>query len=335
MLTIDPRPRRDHGGAEHLARLERADQVHVEHAAEHLERHVLDRGTCRPDPGGWSMPALFTSTARRADLGRARVRGRPRAPRGRSRRPVGATAGRWPRARSAVNAAEGGTPVRSSATTARPRRAAPRTRPGPSCPSAPVTTATRPSSGQRLSRPRPAPSTLERDIVVGARAAPSTRAARARPVELVRRQAVAGRLHGDVLAPQHVAHAGQVARGDELLAHLEQRARPRSRTPFFTPSPSATRVRRRSRTIFRMPTGSSEKAWSVPFIGAVQGEVLLDDPRAQHVGRHRHGDAVVVARRARRPRRETARGRWRSRAGSSSSDAAGIAAVHWRKRAAG
>ena len=39
---------------------------------------------------------------------------------------------------------------------------------------------------------------------------------------------------------------------------------------LFVPSPRAIRVRWRSRTIFRNPCGSSENAWSVPFIARLR-----------------------------------------------------------------
>ena len=43
-----------------------------------------------------------------------------------------------------------------------------------------------------------------------------------------------------------------------------------------------------------MPSGISENAWSVPFAVWLDGEVLLDHPRAEHVRDRRHRDAVLV-----------------------------------------
>ena len=62
----------------------------------------------------------------------------------------------------------------------------------------------------------------------------------------------------------------------------------------FYASPIATGMRRRSRTSLRMPSGINEKAWSVPFDGVTQREVLLDHPRPEHVGDDRHRDPVLV-----------------------------------------
>ena len=84
----------------------------------------------------------------------------------------------------------------------------------------------------------------------------------------------------------------------------------------MTPSPIAIGTRLRSRTSLRMPSGISENAWSVPFRGVAQREVLLDDAGAEHVRDRRHRDPVLMVGEPDHELRVAARAASRSRRGS-------------------
>ena len=250
-----------------------------------------------PASGGWSMPALLTrivgAPSRRErdraravdDVGDGRARRRPR-------------------------------PATSTPITSAPAAASAAIQIGPSRPRAPVTTATWPGErrgpGQLASAPAPAATASASTSNVSAASSherPRGRRPRTR-LELVGRQAVAGRLHRDVVVVEHVA-GRQVARGDELLGHL-QRRRGLALVDLLRRRRRARRAcAARSRTILRRPCGSSEKAWSVPFIARLSVKCFSTIRAAEDVGRDRHRDPVVVAGEARRPRPGTARGRSR------------------------
>ena len=110
---------------------------------------------------------------------------------------------------------------------------------------------------------------------------------------------------GDLMARssarQHVA-GGQVARGHELLAHLDQRPRSRSRSDRLTPSPSATPPRCRSRTSFCMPDRLEREGVVGALPRAVEREVLLD-ARARRACRRRRPSRCRCRDRRGRPRR--------------------------------
>ncbi len=58
----------------------------------------------------------------------------------------------------------------------------------------------------------------------------------------------------------------EVARGDEHLAHLPERRLLGRQRPLDAVAERGRGRACRSRTSFRMPSGMSENAWSVPFI---------------------------------------------------------------------
>ena len=83
-------------------------------------------------------------------------------------------------------------------------------------------------------------------------------------VELVRRQpAVGGRLRDEVAGGEDVA--GGESRAATSFLPIFCSGLLLARGGRLTPSPSASGTRRRSRTSFRIPSGISENAWSVPF----------------------------------------------------------------------
>ena len=112
-------------------------------------------------------------------------------------------------------------------------------------------------------------------------------------LELVRRDAAAGRLHHDVVRGQHVARR-QIAGDDQALAHLDDR---RLLALVDLLASVAERLVGALEVAHHLAQADRLERERVvgPLHRTVQREVLLDDPRAQHVRRHRHGDAVVVA----------------------------------------
>src|SRR5436190_18184844 len=171
--------------------------------------------------GGWSMPALATSTrgapgnsaATRSSAARSVTSARASS----NRPPTSARS-------SSAPASETSTP-----TTSAPAEASVRTQTGPSCPRAPVTTASSPASaGSVAIRPgagRHALRDLRLEQLERQRAVGGQRMAQRAPdhaIELVGRQPVAGGLGHDVLLAQHVP-GRQLAARDQLLAHLRRR----------------------------------------------------------------------------------------------------------------
>ena len=62
----------------------------------------------------------------------------------------------------------------------------------------------------------------------------------------------------------------------------------------FRPSPSARVTLRTPSTSSRNSQGSSDAAWSGSCRGTIEGEVLLDNRRAERYGAERHLDATRV-----------------------------------------
>src|SRR4051812_6872067 len=165
-----------------------------------------------PASGGWSMPALLTST--------------PGAPY------RSATASSAARSVTSASASSNAPPAASlsasapSLRTSMPSTCAPApardvTHNGPRLPSAPVTTASVPASGRSGTAAGDGVGRRLQDLE-GQRLVGDHRVAQRaadQPVELVGRQAVARRLRRDVVLAQHVA-GGEVVRRDELLGHL-------------------------------------------------------------------------------------------------------------------
>src|SRR6185436_15884997 len=218
MLTIEPRPRRaisppNTWQTPNVYERLRSTTVLKSSSGQSSTRQVLGSAA-----GGWSMPALFTSTlggpsrlmqsasaARRSSAERiSHLRSAKRSPCCAASFFTGSGSGNSRKSRPKTRA-----PLCSSA----------RIQTGPRLPKAPVTTAVSPSrlkSGavarllDHVDRQRLLRAHVDREPLAD------------QALELVRRQAAAGRLHHDVGALQHLAF-GQRVRRVQALAHLGER----------------------------------------------------------------------------------------------------------------
>src|SRR4051812_6426607 len=272
MLTIDPRPDAVIGSPKTTVAL---------YTPPRLTCRTRSKSTSRASAsGGWSMPALLTST-------------------------VG---GRSSPSRTASSAARS---VTSASSTSMPITSAPACASashqiGPSLPRAPVTSATSPASapciGRRLARGSVAVAGGQRravarlDDLEGQRVVAHERPAQAmadEALELVGRQSVARRLEREVALAQDVP-GGQVARGDDLLGHLGDR-----RDLALVDALLAIAERHvealEVAAHLAQPLGLERELVVGALHDAAEGEVLLDDPRAEDVRGDRHRDPVVVA----------------------------------------
>src|SRR2546425_2357750 len=249
---------------------------------------------CPPPPGvgGKSIPALLTRTDGAACSRTTRSRTRRSASRSRTS------------ACSIRSGESGGAGRTSIPTTTIPASTSADDQTGPSLPSAPVTMATRPA------RPSALIVAAQRDagrlegfrqqlleVLEGERRVlPERVAERAADdvLQLVGRKPVARRLEREVLPAQDVPGRKR-GRGDDLLAHLLDRralARVRRLRPVAERDARAPEVAHE----LAQPDRLQREAVVGALQRAVEREVLLDDPAAEHVRRDRHRDPVVVPR---------------------------------------
>src|SRR3989441_6690849 len=248
---------------------------------------------CPPPPGvgGKSIPALLTRTDGAACSRTTRSRTRRSASRSRTS------------ACSIRSGESGGAGRTSIPTTTIPASTSADDQTGPSLPSAPVTMATRPA------RPSALIVAAQRDagrlegfrqqlleVLEGERRVLAERVAERAAdhvLQLVGRKPVARRLEREVLPAQDVPGRKR-GRDDDLLAHLRDRvglARVRRLRPVAEGAPRTLKVAHELAQAGRLQREDVVGAFHCP----VQREVLLDDPRAEHVGGDRHRDPVVVS----------------------------------------
>src|SRR5437764_6757064 len=215
MLTIDPRPASAIGAPDVCVAWNVPARLTASVRAKSPAGMSSTRNVFAAASGGWSMPALLTKTV-----------GGPTSAAMRSRA-VASAAGSVTSAISMRCAAPASPSRTSIPTTVAPASASARVHTGPRLPSAPVTTATWPSSrksvvipgvGGRIGRlGELLVKQLERQRAVRGHGMAQRPADEA--VELVGRHAVPGALHADVLGRERVP-GRQVAHRDELLGHL-------------------------------------------------------------------------------------------------------------------
>src|SRR3954470_9577491 len=265
-----------------------------------------------PVSGGWSMPAPLTSPA-----GGPSSSTRSRTARSEALSVTSARSSRKDAPRLATASASSPAPraPTSMPTTSAPAPASALTRIGPSFPSGPVTIPSAPWSERAcagslptagddpvaaLAIPARDSGCLRQpplaDVVLGQRRIARERLVERATDELVEprwRNAVGGRLGGQVLLAQDV-RGGEIAGRNELLGHLEDRldlalvaALLAAAQRHVDPAQVANHLPHALRLERERVVGAAH--------GAVEGEVLLDDARAQCVGDHGHRDAVVVA----------------------------------------
>src|SRR5687768_5071666 len=214
------------------------------------------------------------------------------------------------RSATVLYAADAGAPASSNAATRAPASSSASTHTGPSLPQAPVTTAvwlssrkiesitTRPGCNQTrvsVSRPRELCARLaqhlEREEIVFVNRLQRHPAEHV--IEFVRRDPAARRLHHDVIPGQHVA-GREIADNDQALAHLDD-GRLLALVDLLVPVAERLAGALEIANHLSKADRLERKRMVGPLHRPVEGEMLFDDAGAEHVGRHRHRDAVVVA----------------------------------------